>query len=87
MTYRVLLAPPARRALETTLPEAVAAAAWEFIRGPLAEAPLRVGKPLQGELTGMWSARRGEYRIVYTIQGDVVTITVLRISHRKDAYR
>ena len=59
MTFRVVLAPPARRALEFALPEGVAAAAWEFINGALAENPHRVGKPLTGELTGLWSARRG----------------------------
>lgn len=87
MTYRVAVAPPARRALETTLAESVAAAAWQFIRGPLAEDPLRVGKPLQGELTGKWSARRGEYRVIYTIQAHIVTVTILRVAHRRDAYR
>ena len=87
MTYRVTVAPPARRALERELPEAVAGAAWEFIRGALADNPQRVGKPLMGELSGLWSARRGEYRVVYAIQEDVVTVTILRVAHRRDAYR
>lgn len=87
MTYRIVIAPPARRALETNLPDAAAAAAWEFIRGPLADDPFRVGRPLRGELTGKWSTRRGEYRVVYTIQAHVVTVTVVRIAHRRDAYR
>ena len=83
MTYRLLIAPPARRALEEKLPTGVAAAAWEFINGPLAEDPHRVGKPLLGRLAGTWSARRGEYRIVYVIQDEVVTVLVLRIAHRR----
>ena len=87
MTYRIVLAPPARRALETSLPEAVAAAAWEFITGPLAERPHIVGKPLVGRLSGYWVARRGSYRIVYAISGETVRVTVLRIGHRRDAYR
>jgi mRNA interferase RelE/StbE len=85
--YQVLLAPPARRALELTLPVAVAHAAWEFIRGPLAENPHRVGKPLHGDLEGLWSARRGSYRVVYSIDDEVITIVILRIAHRRDAYR
>ena len=85
--YRVLLAPPARRALEQTLPIAVAHAAWEFIRGPLAENPYRVGKPLRGDLEGLWSARRGSYRVVYSIDEGVVTVFIMRIAHRRDAYR
>jgi mRNA interferase RelE/StbE len=69
------------------LPEFIAAAAWEFIQGPLAENPRRVGKPLKGDLSGFWSARRGEYRVVYEIDDDVVTVIILRIGHRRDIYR
>jgi mRNA interferase RelE/StbE len=85
--YRIVLTPPARRALEHTLPEAVAAAAWEFIKGPLAERPRVVGKPLVGRLFGYWVARRGTYRIVFKVVDETVTVTVVRIGHRKDAYR
>lgn len=42
MTYAIRVAPPARRALENDLPEHVAAAAWEFITGALADNPQRV---------------------------------------------
>ena len=86
MTYRILIAPPARRALEQDLPESVATAAWEFIQGPLAENPHRVGKALTGRLTGYWSARRGEYRVVYAIDEEVVIVTILRIGHRRAIY-
>jgi mRNA-degrading endonuclease RelE of RelBE toxin-antitoxin system len=87
VAYKIRLAAPAVRALETTLPAQVAAAAWEFITGALAENPQRVGKPLTGELAGLWSARRGEYRIVYSIERRVVTVTIVRISHRANVYR
>lgn len=87
MTYEIHLAPPARRALEQTLPEHVAAAAWEFIAGALAENPHRVGKPLVGALSGLWSARRGDYRVVYSVAEGVATVTVLRIAHRSTIYR
>ena len=87
MTYRILLTPSAQQALEQSLPEAVAAAAWEFIRGPLAANPHRVGKPLTGSLAGMWSARRGEYRVVYDISDRTVTVTVVRVGHRRGVYR
>ncbi|MDO8308998.1 MAG: type II toxin-antitoxin system RelE/ParE family toxin [Actinomycetota bacterium] len=87
MTYEIQLTPPARRALEQGLPEQVAAAAWEFITGALAENPQRVGKPLAGQLSGLWAARRGEYRVVYSITDEVITVTILRIAHRSTAYR
>lgn len=69
------------------LPEAVAAAIVEFLAGPLLEAPARVGKPLQRELEGYRSARRGAYRIVYRIIDDECIVRVVRIEHRADVYR
>jgi len=55
--------------------------------GALAEAPRRVGKPLVGELSGLWSARRGDYRIVYEIDDEAGAILVHRVQHRRDVYR
>ena len=48
--YELGLTRPARRAISEVLPEDVAAAAVEFITGPLLEAPYRVGKPFRDEL-------------------------------------
>jgi mRNA-degrading endonuclease RelE of RelBE toxin-antitoxin system len=68
------------------LPEAVAAAVVDFLYGPLAEDPHRVGKPLCLQLAGYWSARRGQYRVIYSIHDDEVLLRVVRNSHRADAY-
>lgn len=87
MTYRIRWASPARRAIENTLPEAVAAAVWEFVNGPLAENPHRVGKQLVRDLAGYWSARRGQYRVIYTINDDEIIVAVVAIDHRRDVYR
>ncbi|MGK2320175.1 type II toxin-antitoxin system RelE family toxin [Gordonia rhizosphera] len=62
-------------------------ACWEFIRGPLAENPQRVGKRLRGELAGRWSARRGEFRVVYEIHEDIVVVRVIDVRHRREVYR
>jgi mRNA-degrading endonuclease RelE of RelBE toxin-antitoxin system len=51
-------APRAQRQL-TRLPEKIAAAAAEFITGPLLDNPHRVGHPLRDEYAGQHSARRG----------------------------
>src|SRR5664279_334793 len=67
---QVEFSPTALRNIQN-LPEKIAMACVEFIYGPLAENPRRVGKPLRGELTGQFSARRGTYRIVYEISDDV----------------
>lgn len=85
--YQLLLAPGARRALTDTLPEAAAFAAWEFISGPLAREPRRVGAPLLAPFEGQWRARRGEYRVRYEIDDASHIVRVLDIDHRRDAYR
>jgi mRNA-degrading endonuclease RelE of RelBE toxin-antitoxin system len=86
VTYQVTIAPSAVRELQDRLLEAVAWACFEFIRGPLAEEPRRVGAPLRRPFEGHWRARRGEYRVRYTIDDDAKLVTVLDIDHRRDAY-
>jgi mRNA interferase RelE/StbE len=86
--YELGLTRPARRAISELLPEDVAAAAVEFITGPLLVAPYRVGKPLRDELTGCHSARLGtKWRILYRIDESKRVVVVLDIQHRSDAYR
>lgn len=87
MTYRIELTGAAKRALTESLPEAVAVACWEFIRGPLADNPHRVGKPLRDQLAERYSARRGEFRLIYQIFEDRVVVRVIHIAHRRDVYR
>ena len=84
--WELIVAPSAERTL-ARLPEKVAAAVVEFMLGPLVTAPARVGHPLRGELEGLWSARRGAYRVVYEIDDAARQIRVLRIDHRADVYR
>ena len=85
--YELVLTPPAIRAIQAELPEAVAAAVIEFMTGPLVENPRRVGRMLRRELEGIWSARRGTYRVLYRINDHVDEVVVLRIDHRRDVYR
>ena len=81
--YEIAWSPTARRAL-AKLPEKVGTAVVEFIYGPLANNPHRVGKALRFDLEGLHSARRGDFRIVYRITDQV---TILAIEHRADVYR
>ena len=85
--YELVLTPPARRALTEKLPEPVAAAVIEFLTTALVRQPDRVGKSLRDDLAGIWSARRGTYRVLYRIREDRREVIVLRIEHRRDAYR
>ena len=85
--YQVVFTRSARRALEITLPESVAAAVFEFIVGPLAANPRRLGKPLREPLAPLYSARRGEYRVLYRIEDDRLVVEIVTIEHRRDAYQ
>lgn len=77
----------AARKLTERLPGAAAGACVEFLYGPLAADPHRVGVPLRKPFEGQWRARRGEYRVRYLIDDQSDTVTVMDISHRRDAYR
>lgn len=84
--FRVQLTSTARRCLDR-LPDKIVGACIEFIAGPLAVDPQRIGKPLQRELAGYHSARRGAYRVVYRIDHSTRTVVVVRVDHRGDVYR
>jgi mRNA interferase RelE/StbE len=34
----------------------------------------------------LWRIRVGDYRIIYSIEDDVVLVTVIRVRHRREAY-
>lgn len=50
--------------------------------------PAAAGKPLPGRLKGLWSARVGSYRIIYSIEGSRRSpkVIVRAIKHRSVAY-
>jgi mRNA interferase RelE/StbE len=83
--YQPVLTAAALRSLQA-LPPRVVEPLVAFIFGGLAAAPRRRGKPLQRELAGRWSARRGDYRVVYRLDEDAKTMYVLKIAGRSDAY-
>ena len=84
--FRLVLTPPARRGPDR-LPAAAAAAVAEFLVGPLLSGPTKVGRQLRRELAGLWSARRGPYRVGYEIDDASHEVRVLRVDHRADVYR
>lgn len=87
MSYRVVVSRSAGRQLAEHLPESAAAACVEFIFGPLAANPHRVGAPLRAPFAGHWRARRGEYRVRYRIDDVDRVVHILDVDHRRDAYR
>ena len=55
------------------------------IESRLATEPTRYGVRLRQSLGGLWKIRVGDYRIVYEIEEEKVTVWAIR--HRKDVYR
>jgi mRNA interferase RelE/StbE len=84
--YAVAWSRTAVRALDR-LPEKAALACIEFVYGGLAEHPHRVGRALRLELSGKHSARRGDFRVVYEIDDEVRSVTIVAVDHRSDVYR
>jgi mRNA interferase RelE/StbE len=85
-SYEVEITPEGLRHLNR-LPEKVRAAVLETIFGSIADNLRRAGKPLRGEFEGLYSARRGEFRVIYEVDEETGTIQVHRAQHRGQAYR
>ena len=49
--------------------------------------PRTSGKALQGNLSGLWRYRVGDYRLLCRIENDELLILVVEIGHRKDIYK
>ena len=49
--------------------------------------PRQFGKALRGDKHDVWRYRMGDYRLLAQLQDDTHTIVLLRIIHRKEAYR
>ncbi|WP_414551217.1 type II toxin-antitoxin system RelE family toxin [Anabaena sp. CCY 0017] len=43
-------------------------------------------KALKGDYTGYYRYRIGEYRIIYSIEDEIVQVFVVAIAHRSQAY-
>ena len=59
----------------------------EFVTATLPTNPERMSKPLRGELEGLRSARRGHYRVLFSLDETTSTLLDERIAHRADIYR
>ncbi len=84
--YEIRITPEGLRHLNT-LPAKIRDVALAALSGSISENPQRSGKKLVGELTGLYSARRGDYRMIYEIDDDTRVVIVHRIQHRGVVYR
>ena len=52
----------------------------------LTETP-HLGAALKGDLRGLRRLRVGDYRVVYEVRDEELVVLVVRVAHRRDAYR
>ena len=52
----------------------------------LVNSPKSVGKPLRGSLKSLWKYRYRDYRVVYQVMDETITVLIIAIRHRKDIY-
>ena len=53
----------------------------------LASSPRPDGVKKLASTENAWRIRVGDYRIIYSIEDDVLVVTVVRVAHRREAYR
>lgn len=81
--YKIELRPAAARALRKLDPQV--ARRLHAAIALLAEDPRPpASRPLRGRPA--WRVRVGDYRIIYTIEDDLLLIVVVTVGHRRDVY-
>jgi len=83
--YAVIIAPRAIKQINS-LPQKIKDKIGDTIYNVIAPNPL-IGKPLKADLKGIYSYRLGDYRILYSITKNKLIIHVIKIMHRREAYR
>lgn len=85
MSYRIELTRAAARDL-TALPKVLLKQLDACILG-LASDPLPPGVKKLTNSDGLYRVRVSDYRIIYRIEEDILTILVIKIGHRREVYR
>jgi mRNA interferase RelE/StbE len=52
-----------------------------------AEDPRRFGRALRGQSAPLWRYRVGPYRLICSIEDERLLVLVVRVAHRREAYR
>lgn len=83
-SYRVLIRRSAEKEI-AKLPGAVRRRIVEKVLALAADPRPHGAQKLAGR--DEYRLREGDYRIVYTVADEIVTVTVVRVAHRSDVYR
>lgn len=88
MAWRIELDPAAERELDRLDPQ-IAKRVLVFLHRRVArlDDPRSIGEALKGSKLGnFWKYRVGDWRIIASIEDDVLRILVVRIGHRREVY-
>lgn len=82
MTYKIVIEKPAMKFLQKQ-PQAQRERILRAIQGLPANGDI---KPMSGH-ENLYRLRVGTYRVIYTIEGDLLIVRVLTIGNRGDVYK
>jgi len=85
VTYAIEVLPAAERDLRKVHPQMRARIRGAVLK--LAAEPRPPGARALKDRPGYLRVRVGDYRIIYTIEDDVLRVVVVRVGHRRDVYR
>jgi mRNA interferase RelE/StbE len=85
MRYRIVIAPIAKKQIDS-LPENIKSRIGNVLTAILSVDPFK-GKALKAQLKGLYSYRIGDYRVIYGIVKHELIIQVIKVMHRREAYR
>jgi mRNA interferase RelE/StbE len=83
--YKIHIVPKVQKQVDI-LPEKVKSRIIQVIIEILSSNPY-LGKPLKGDYKGRYSYRVSDYRIIYIIFKQELLIHIIKIMHRREAYR
>lgn len=84
-SYSLKWKPSAERELRK-LPRPVIARLVERIEG-LQRNPYPQGATKMTAMQDTWRIRDGDYRVIYKVVGNTLTVEIIRIGNRRDVYR
>jgi mRNA interferase RelE/StbE len=85
VTYAIEVLPAAERDLRKVHPQMRARIRGAVLK--LAAEPRPPGARALKDRPGYLRVRVGDYRIIYTIEDEVLRVIVVRVGHRRDVYR
>jgi mRNA interferase RelE/StbE len=85
--YEVLLHPDAQNVYvnaDKALAKKITRCLQQLEQNPRAHPNI---KALKGDLAGLYRYRIGHYRVIYSIEDEIVRVFVVAIAHRSQAYK